>query len=82
MAVKKSDVEWAWEKAETISDQDPDLYRQDELGNELYKPSYGKHGEKSWEIDHRRPVNRGGTDHRKNLRILQTEANAEKGDKY
>ncbi len=80
--VKKSDIELAWEKAQTVPGKDPNLYRKDELGNELYNPSFGKHGEKSWVIDHRRPVSKGGSDHRRNLRVLQTTANEEKGDDY
>ena len=80
--VKEADIEWAWDEARTVRGKDPNLYRKDELGNELYKPSFGMNGEKSWEIDHRRPVSKGGSDHRRNLRILQTKANQEKGDDY
>ena len=80
--VKEEDIEWAWEQAKTISGKNPDLYRRDEEGNQIYKPSYGKNGEQSWEVDHRNPVAKGGSDHRRNLRALQTEANREKGDKY
>ena len=80
MAVKKDDIEWAWEQAQKVRGKDPVTYRRDEEGNEVYKPSYEKSGDKSWEIDHRNPVAKGGTDHRRNLRILQTEANRIKGD--
>lgn len=80
--VKKSDADWAWEQAREIPGKSPDTYRRDEEGNEIYKPSFGKQGEKSWEVDHRKPVSKGGTDHRRNLRALQTGANREKGDKY
>ncbi len=79
--VKKSDIDWAWEQAQKVRGKDPNLYRRDEEDNELYRPSYGKEGEKSWVIDHRNPASRGGTDHRRNLRILQTTANKEKGDR-
>jgi len=79
--VSKDDREWARDKAKKIRGKDPNLYRRDEEGNELYKPSYGKQGEKSWEIDHRKPKSKGGTDSRRNLRILQTEANRNKSDK-
>lgn len=80
MSIKKDDIDWAWEQARKVRGKDPDIYRQDELGNELYKPSYGKQGDKSWEIDHRNPVAKGGSDHRRNLRALQTKANRDKGD--
>ncbi len=81
MAVDKDDIDWAWNKAQKVRGKSPDMYRRDELGNEVYRPSHGKSGEKSWEVDHRKPVAKGGTDHRRNLRILQTEANREKSDK-
>ena len=77
----KDNREWAWEQARKVRGKDPSLYRRDEEGNEIYKPSYGKQGEKSWEIDHRNPKANGGTDHRRNLRVLQTEANRKKSDK-
>lgn len=79
--VKKSDQEWAWEQAKTIRGRNPNLYRRDELGNEMYKPAFGTAGEKGWEIDHRNPVSKGGTDHRRNLRALNTEANRDKGNR-
>ena len=80
MAISKDDIEWAWEQAQKVRDKDPEKYRRDETGNEVYKPSYGKHGDKSWVIDHRNPQASGGTDHRRNLRILQTRENEKKGD--
>ena len=80
--VTKDDIEWAWDKAAKIRSKNPNLYRRDELGNEIYKPSYGTEGKKGWEIDHRRPVSKGGTDHRRNLRALNSKANADKGDDY
>jgi len=80
MGSNDDDIDWAWEKAQKVRGKDPDLYRRDEAGNGLYKPSYGVLGEKSWEIDHRNPLAKGGTDHRRNLRVLQTKANRDKGD--
>jgi 5-methylcytosine-specific restriction endonuclease McrA len=52
------------------------------IGVTIYKPSFGKEGEKSWQIDHKRPLSKGGTDDLRNLQPLQTETNREKGDKY
>ena len=81
MAITQEDVNWCWEQAHTVRGRDPALYRRDELGNVIYKPSYGKQGEMSWQIDHRNPVAAGGTDSRRNLRVLQTGANQRKSDK-
>ena len=35
-----------------------------------------------WEIDHKNPVARGGTDRLNNLQPLLSSLNAEKGDRY
>jgi hypothetical protein len=45
-------IEKVWEKGQPIRGKDPDLYRRYQFGNELYKPSLGKAGPKSWEVDH------------------------------
>ena len=79
--VEKDDVDWTWEQAQKVRGKNPNMYRRDELGNEIYKPAYGTEGNKGWEIDHRNPVSIGGTDHRRNLRALQTAANRKKSDK-
>ena len=80
--VEKSDIEWAWEQASKVRGKNPNLYRRDELGNAVYKPAFGTEGKMGWEIDHRKPTSKGGSNHRRNLRILQTKANREKGDFY
>ena len=35
-----------------------------------------------WEVDHKNPVDKGGTDNLKNLQPLQTKENRTKGNKY
>lgn len=75
-------IDEIWERAKKISGKDPDLYRRDPVGNEIYKPSYGKNSEKGWEVDHKKPLDKGGTDNLKNLQPLQTEENKEKSNKY
>lgn len=37
--VEKSDREWAWDQAKKVRGKNPNLYRRDELGNEIYKPA-------------------------------------------
>lgn len=73
--MKKSDIERCWDEASTIRGKNPNLWRRDELGNAIYKPSYGMGGDHGWEIDHRNPVSRGGTDNPRNLRALHTDTN-------
>lgn len=75
-------VDEVWEKGKNIFNKDPDLYRRDEAGNVIYKPSYGKDSDMGWEVDHKKPVDKGGTDNLRNLQPLQTDENREKGNKY
>jgi 5-methylcytosine-specific restriction endonuclease McrA len=81
MASQKQ-IDSVWNKGKVIPGKNPDVYRRDDHGHELYKPSYGKEGEKSWVIDHIRPVAKGGSDDLRNLRPLHPESNREKSDKY
>ena len=69
-----------WSKAKTIRGKDPAEYRQDPYGNEMYYGSYGKASPKGWEIDHIKPIARGGSDALRNLQALNTRVNREKGD--
>lgn len=71
-----------WEKGKIILLRDSKLYRKDDCGNVIYKPSYGKETDMGWEIDHKKPVAKEGTDHLNNLGPLQSAENAKKGDKY
>ncbi|MBU4258009.1 MAG: HNH endonuclease [Syntrophaceae bacterium] len=75
-------VDEVWEKGKKIQGKDPNLYRRDSAGNEIYKPSHGKNTEVGWEVDHKKPVDKGGSDNLRNLQPLQTEENKEKGTKY
>ena len=80
MASKKI-VDNAWDRAKPIRGKDPEVWRRDEEGNRIRHGSYGTQGDYGWEIDHRNPVSRGGTDNPRNLRALHWEENREKGDK-
>jgi hypothetical protein len=80
MASQK-EIDAVWAKGKPIQGKDPELYRRDAQGNEIHKPSYGKQGPKSWEIDHHMPLAHGGPDILQNKKPLQTQANREKSDK-
>ena len=73
--------EQVWEKGNKVRGKDPDLYRKDDEGNMMYKPSYGKSSQMGWEIDHSKPQSEGGTDHLNNLRPLNTSANRGRNNK-
>lgn len=75
-------IDQVWEKGEKIPGNNPDLYRRDAAGNVVYKPSYGKNSPMGWEVDHKKPVDKGGTDNLKNLQPLQTDENKEKSNQY
>ena len=78
----KSQRDAAWNNASKIKGKNPDVYRKDAYGNEIYKASYGKQSEKGWEVDHKHPVSKGGTDSNKNLQAVQWKENRAKSDKY
>lgn len=80
MAGKKQ-IDEVWEKAHKMRNENPDNKRKDDEGNVIRKASYGTQGEYGWEIDHKNPVSRGGSDNPRNLRPLHWEENREKGDK-
>ncbi len=75
-------VKIAWENAHKIRGKNPDVYRKDDQGNNLYYGSYGKQSEMGWEVDHKHPVSKGGTNTSKNLIATQWKENRKKSDKY
>lgn len=70
-----------WEKAKPIRGQNPEAWRRDSQGNKIRRGSYGTQGEYGWEVDHKHPQSKGGSDANKNLQPLHWEANRKKGDK-
>ncbi|KAL0487807.1 helicase with zinc finger domain [Acrasis kona] len=73
----------AWEKAATIPGYNPDTHRQDQVGNIMYKHSYGKQTPMGYDIDHSKPLSKGGTYHPNNLNAMQSEQNrCDKNDAY
>ena len=77
----KEQVDGAWDRAKSVRGRNPDAWRRDEEGNLIRHGSYGNEGQYGWEVGHRNPVSKGGTDNPRNLRALQWEANREKADK-
>jgi 5-methylcytosine-specific restriction endonuclease McrA len=71
-----------WDRAATVRGKDKDQYRRDVAGNIVYKPSFGLDSTMGWEIDHIKPVSKGGTDNLRNLQVLQTATNQSKGSTY
>ena len=79
---KQKQKEIAWDKAYPIQGKNPNLWRHDPYGNTIYKPAYGKEGDQGWQVDHKHPKSKGGTDNPRNLQPIQTKENRQKGAKY
>ena len=77
-----AEIQAVWEKGRVIRGENPALYRQDQCGAIIFRSSYGKRTDMGWEIDHKNPVSRGGTDNIRNLQPLQWANNRRKGDSY
>lgn len=57
-------------------------FRKDKCSASMQRSRYGKVEQWGWEIDHIKPVSKGGTDNLSNLQPLQSENNRHKGDDY
>ena len=78
---QKSREQKVWEKALSIRGKNPDQFRRDAEGNVIRRASYGTTGEFGWEVDHKNPKSKGGSNKERNLQALHWKANREKGDK-
>jgi hypothetical protein len=73
-------VEAVWKKGTP----EPGLssFRKDVCGASMRRTKYGTTEQYGWEIDHKKPVAKGGTDDFSNLQALQWENNRHKSDDY
>ena len=72
-----------WKKAQTVSGNDPSVWRKDQCGAWIgwgyYVDSSSQYG---WEIDHLKPLSQGGEEVMTNYLPLQWQNNVRKGDNY
>jgi len=72
-----------WRKGRPITGHDPAIWRSDRCGHTMKYTDHGNENSKfGWEIDHIRPVSKGGSDNLDNLQPLYWENNRKKGDTY
>ena len=50
-----------WEKAKSINNKNPNSYRLDPYGNQICYRFYGKDTPQGWQIDHIKPISKGGS---------------------
>lgn len=77
-----STINMVWEKGTVVKGVNKDLFRMDACGAWIKKDLYGIDNLYGWEIDHIYPQSKGGKDDIENLRPLQHQNNASKGDDY
>lgn len=72
-----------WNKGRIILGYSPNEFRRDACGATMSWYRYGDiNNPQGWEIDHIKPVSRGGGDELANLQPLQWENNRSKADSY
>jgi len=81
----KEEIDDAWKKAKVDNSYDSNVCRKDYAGALIHKSEYGNTNSQTgfgWEIDHIKPLAKGGTYDKSNLCPLQWNNNRTKGDNY
>jgi len=77
------EIEHIWRKAIHFSGYGPTERKIDVCGSLIMRDKYGDTSSPyGWEIDHIRPIAKGGADDIANLQPLHWENNRKKGDRY
>ena len=82
MDISEAKLQQVWERAKEVYGYDATKYRQDFAGAWIAYDEYGKQTDFGWNIDHKLPHAKGGTDALNNLWPLHWRNNMAKGDNY
>ncbi len=77
-----AEIQAVWERGRVVAGHEARFYRKDVCGAWMERSAYGKTSERGWEIDHIKPLSRGGTDAVVNLQPLHWQNNRGKGYDY
>lgn len=79
----EDEIQKVWDKAIKVEGEDSQKYRKDYAGAWIKRNEYGNiESTLGWEIDHRKPVAKGGSDDFSNLDPLQWNNNRTKSDDF
>jgi len=76
-------AQMVWNKGEKVFGFDSNVWRKSKHGHLMKRSEYGnRSSEYGWEVEHGKPVAKGGTNHPNNLSAENWRENLRKGKKY